>query len=1353
MSQTGPWSVKGIDNRAREAAREAAREEGTTLGAYLNRLILQDDPNLGSASMREPTGRSSFEDHDPINEATDRTAHGFGARPSHHRPHPTTDEPANAALDRLTRRIESAEARSTLAITGIDQSVVGLLSRLENAEHNQHALGNHWESVLGDVQKTYDVLTNKISAIENNDASSRNQAALQALEDALGKLASHVYEENELVSEEASAIKVRLETGLGELSSRMDNVDEAVEVKLREASDTVIKAVADSQLRVEGTNHHLADRFSQLEANVHSELASVTEKSATLDQALAHNQEQFATIQDRLNRAETSTNQALEHLKSTFSSLDARLENIAQGTNTDISSVADDIRDQFQAKFDSLADDMRAMIASTRAEMASEIEVAAKSVDGNLIARLEDTISAMGARLDASEDVQAQTMEMVGDTVTRITESVDQRLVAGQNQQSRDIEQISAQVTRVTESIDRRFKEMSSDDYANVATSELREDMARFTDSMDARFEQYEARDTSSIDRISNEVEQLADKLNERVEESEKRSATAIEQVGEQLADKLNARVEESEKRSATAIEQVGEQVSSVAERLEHRQAQALQEFSAKLDERTKSHEARLSSALTNVSDRLEQIQEQSITTISPVQKAIAALAQRIEAIEDFSAPPYMDRESTPDVPQMVSPVKIDTTIEDTESQFDLSEQITASANFAGADITAEAQTPLTADNIETVLADDTEPFEAGYKNWSETAPDLLDDEGLGLEQTPEFQQALKAEQNFEDLDELEPVEDFEQTQSFDQAEGYEEIESFDNVDDFEPIDGFEQTLDFEADQPVDGTEGSEQADDYFAELPPPADTEEDIFDASNEARDSDIFEDETAPLEDIETEPLEPFATSAHEYAEVLAPSMDAEARPLPNNDFLAQARNAAKSAAASNPSSQRASKSKSSRAGKKSGSKKPVIAAGIGLLAVAGTASFLVMNQDNAPEAVNLANTGPTLPPNGNSSEVPAGLAALNAQTNDDGLDGSIDAINGEDDTVFDSEAEDAIDAADPATAPPDEFAPAPAPAAAGPDDITQSGAATGNIADASAISLNVPPPTSALEPSSQEPLQLARRPVPTIERIVSLSDAANAGNAIAQYQLATSQIASGEITSGVALLRSSEAQGLAAAQYELANLHISGIGVERDSARAIPLYKAAAEAGNVGAMHNYATLIADTPGREAEAANWYLRAAEMGLVEAQFNIATMYESGTGVSPSLHRALYWYKLAAASGDPDAGAAVSDLSNSAEISSAAKAQVERDMAAWTATPRDARANGQFASQSWATATREQVRGIQQVLSVLNYEPGAADGAMGAATRSAIRAFQTDAGQSPSGLIDNALIEALNEAAKQARRS
>src|ERR1700727_1419929 len=43
MTAAAPWSVKGIDPKAREVAKELARRSGMTLGEWLNRVILEDD--------------------------------------------------------------------------------------------------------------------------------------------------------------------------------------------------------------------------------------------------------------------------------------------------------------------------------------------------------------------------------------------------------------------------------------------------------------------------------------------------------------------------------------------------------------------------------------------------------------------------------------------------------------------------------------------------------------------------------------------------------------------------------------------------------------------------------------------------------------------------------------------------------------------------------------------------------------------------------------------------------------------------------------------------------------------------------------------------------------------------------------------------------------------------------------------------------------------------------------------------------------------------------------------------------------------------------------------------------------
>src|SRR5947207_3344766 len=130
MTAAAPWSVKGIDPKAREVAKELARRSGMTLGEWLNRVILEDD----------------------VPEEVTSEAH-FGARPfraanetpkSFMQSLPAGSEPEDLgriafALDLLTDRIESSETRAGLAISGVEHSVRHAMARLETAEREQLA--------------------------------------------------------------------------------------------------------------------------------------------------------------------------------------------------------------------------------------------------------------------------------------------------------------------------------------------------------------------------------------------------------------------------------------------------------------------------------------------------------------------------------------------------------------------------------------------------------------------------------------------------------------------------------------------------------------------------------------------------------------------------------------------------------------------------------------------------------------------------------------------------------------------------------------------------------------------------------------------------------------------------------------------------------------------------------------------------------------------------------------------------------------------------------------------------------------------------------------------------------------
>ena len=111
MTANAPWSVKGIDPKAREIAKDLARRSGMTLGEWLNQMILDDGAPEEAATPR-PAALSSA---GPA--AAPATSYERFEAPEH----PGDDVlRASQALDRLSARIEAAEQRATLAISGID---------------------------------------------------------------------------------------------------------------------------------------------------------------------------------------------------------------------------------------------------------------------------------------------------------------------------------------------------------------------------------------------------------------------------------------------------------------------------------------------------------------------------------------------------------------------------------------------------------------------------------------------------------------------------------------------------------------------------------------------------------------------------------------------------------------------------------------------------------------------------------------------------------------------------------------------------------------------------------------------------------------------------------------------------------------------------------------------------------------------------------------------------------------------------------------------------------------------------------------------------------------------------------
>ena len=286
-SAAGPWSVKGIDPKAREIAKDLARRSGMTLGEWLNQMIIdggepEAPPFERRPSLREAMDRSFGErQYSDRQERQDRPSADRRpyADPFHRlREAVYADEAEDneaeiaritQALEALSARLEASEHRSTLAISGIDQHVMGVLSRLEGSERdNVSVAAARFDGALQEIRDTQVRVAERTRRLEQEDIG--RAEAMKALEAALSKVAGQIYE--------------------GETRSR---------VALNEVREDVSGIVR---------------RVDRLEA------APSPETEASIADSV------FLRIADRLSEAEQKTTNALHGLESSFASLDARLQ-------------------------------------------------------------------------------------------------------------------------------------------------------------------------------------------------------------------------------------------------------------------------------------------------------------------------------------------------------------------------------------------------------------------------------------------------------------------------------------------------------------------------------------------------------------------------------------------------------------------------------------------------------------------------------------------------------------------------------------------------------------------------------------------------------------------------------------------------------------------------------------------------------------------------------------------------------------------------------------------------------------------------------------------------------------------
>ena len=514
MPTGAPWSVKGIDPRARAIAKTAARKEGLTLGEWLNRVILDDGEPGPSGWDDQLEGFPGF--------AADSTG-GDG------------EDALRQIVERVTQRLEASERRSTLALSGLDQSIAALTRRLDSLEDGVEESADSVDSQLSRTQ--HEELLERIRKIERGGPGGADPAALKAVENALGKLAGRLYETERDMRTELDTLAHREEDRGAEARKAIKSI--------RSLADQV----AESETKLAAEQRELRERLDM-------------DARARID-AADQDDSRTRALQSRLIAAENATQQAAQALASSQERLDQRLRGLEAGLGSTLDA------ETVNQRFEYLGRELAELIRETRADCARQIsEVTAGTADAS---RFESALA-------ATEKRQSDTLERIGTEVARLARAVDRRI----------------------EDAERRLEH---------------------------KFSETEHRREGRESRV--DIEQRLDRVREE-------NSVAVRRIGEQMArlgESLADRVHQAEERSAQAVEQAGERMAQVVEKLETKRTQA-----GDLDERIRASEARtaerIDQAMEGVHARLDQARTETADALSPVQRAMTALADRLEAIE-----------------------------------------------------------------------------------------------------------------------------------------------------------------------------------------------------------------------------------------------------------------------------------------------------------------------------------------------------------------------------------------------------------------------------------------------------------------------------------------------------------------------------------------------------------------------------------------------------------------------------------------------------------------------------------------------------------------------------------------------
>jgi localization factor PodJL len=271
-----PWSVKGINDEAREAAKHAARRSGMTLGEWLNTVIREQ------ADEAEPKKTPPARDGMDIQSKLDHLSEQLTRRARR-------DQDTAAA-----RHYEHSRPAS-------EQSLADILARVEASERQAAATYAQFDQRL---EMLSDKFANGVQSFSRNPD---DVPGYRSLETAVRKIVDHI---------EVSERKTR--DTLNTMQERLNDIPDAASASLE--SDRVL-ANAPLIARIENRMADLASRMSEEDAGIREDLRKLFHSE--FDKLAARIDQVRQVAEASAHRAET---QAVQQAQRDLREFESRME-------------------------------------------------------------------------------------------------------------------------------------------------------------------------------------------------------------------------------------------------------------------------------------------------------------------------------------------------------------------------------------------------------------------------------------------------------------------------------------------------------------------------------------------------------------------------------------------------------------------------------------------------------------------------------------------------------------------------------------------------------------------------------------------------------------------------------------------------------------------------------------------------------------------------------------------------------------------------------------------------------------------------------------------------------------------